>query len=151
TTANTSVPVLNVAPSNLNLALTAATISQNGSTSLGGTFADPGTLDSHAVTIDWGDGTSSSLNLSAGVLSFSEVTHQYLDVSPSGGFAISVTVTDKDGGTTGSTASVIVSNVPPFNLTVALAATSINENGSTTLSGTFDDPGTLDTHTVVIS
>jgi len=33
---------------------------------------------------------------------------------------------------------------------VTLSATTINENQSTTLSGSFTDPGTLDTHVVVI-
>ncbi len=44
--------------------------------------------------------------------------------------------------------AVTVNNVPPAN--VILNAGVIDENGVFSLSGSFTDPGTLDTHTVVI-
>jgi len=46
--------------------------------------------------------------------------------------------------------AITVYDVPPSNLQVSLTAASINENGSTALSGSFTDPGTLDTHTVLV-
>ena len=46
-------------------------IDENGSVVLSGSFVDPGTLDDHVITIDWGDGSSDSLTLAAGVASFS--------------------------------------------------------------------------------
>jgi len=154
TSATTSVQVDNVAPSNLNLSLSATTINEGSSTSLGGSFVDPGALDTHTVVINWGDGGSSTVNLAAGVLTFSGVAHQYLDSpsgAPDGSYTISVTVTDKDGGSTSATTSVQVDNVAPSNLSLTLSATSIHEGSSTSLSGTFVDPGTLDTHTVAIN
>src|SRR2546421_2514331 len=61
-TASTSKPlhvtVNNVAPNNVNLSLSADTIDENQSTTLSGTFTDPGTLDTHVVTIDWADGSA---------------------------------------------------------------------------------------------
>src|SRR5439155_715476 len=148
---STSVTVNNVAPANVQLSLSAATINENDSTTLSGSFSDPGTLDTHTVVINWGDGKSTNFNLEAGVLAFSGASHQYLDTPPSGSYAISVTVTDGDGASTSAGTSVNVSNVPPSNIQLTLSQATINENDSTTLSGSFSDPGTLDTHTVVIN
>src|SRR5207253_1472227 len=103
---STSVNVNNVPPANLQLSLNPTTINENGSTALGGSFTDPGTLDTHAVVINWGDGSSNTtLSLGADVLAFSGASHQYLDNPASGStYAISVTITDKDNGSgTGST------------------------------------------------
>jgi len=148
---STSVTVNNVAPANLQLTLNPATISENGSTTLNGSFTDPGTLDTHTVVVNWGDGSSTSFNLQAGVLAFSGASHQYLDTPASGSYAVSVTVTDSDGASTSAGASVNVGNVLPSNIQLTLSQASINENDSTTLSGSFSDPGTLDTHTVAIN
>src|SRR5260370_27076431 len=128
-------------------------INENDSTTISGSFSDPGILDTHTVVINWGDGSSNTtLSLAADELSFSGVSHQSL-ANPAGGssFTISVTVSDKDNGSgTGST-SVTVNNVAPSNVQLSLSAANINENDSTTLNGSFADPGTLDTHTVVIN
>jgi hypothetical protein len=152
-TASTSVTVNNVAPANVSL--NAPTIAENGTATLTGSFTDPGTLDPHTVVIAWGPGEgSTTLTLAAGVLTFS-ANHQYLDDNPTGtasdSYPISVTVTDDDTGSgTGST-SVTVNNVAPSGMNLSLSATSITENGSITLTGSFTDPGTLDPHTVVIT
>jgi hypothetical protein len=152
---DTPVTVLNVAPGNVTLTASPGTINEGDSTTLSGSFTDPGTLDTHTVAISWGDGSpNTTLSLAAGVLTFGGVSHQYLDNLPGNApYAVSATVTDKDGAAgTGSTA-VTVLNVAPASLALALsagatAATALAEGGSTTLSGTFTDPGTLDTHTV---
>jgi hypothetical protein len=104
------------------------------------------------VVIDWGDGSANTtLNLAAGVLTFG-APHQYLNNQPGNApFTITVTVTDKDGGSgTGSTTE-IVNNVAPANVTVTAAPNPVNEGGTVTLTGSFTDPGTLDTHTVVVA
>src|SRR5262249_29243658 len=108
------------------------------------------------VTINWGDGSPSTvLNLDAGVLSIPATVHQYLDDNPSGtnadSYAITVAVTDDDDGTGNGNTSITVRNFAPAGVSVNLSANSINENGSTTLSGSFADPGTQDTHTVIIN
>jgi len=52
-------------------------------TTLSGGFADPGPLDAHTVTVDWGDGTSATtLNLAAGTLTFTTPAHRYLNNRP---------------------------------------------------------------------
>ena len=68
-----------------------------------------------------------------------------------------MTVTD-DGTTNGApdplfdtgTTSVTVTNVAPANVNLTLSATTINENQSTNLSGTFTDPGHRSTPTPVV-
>ncbi len=152
---STAVVVNNVAPSGVILSADPAAINENDSTTVSGSFSDPGTLDTHTVDIAWGDGSADTvLSLAAGVLTFS-ASHQYLDNpagQPHGGtFTISATVTDKDGDSGGGGTSVVVNNVAPANVTLTPSPATINENDSTTVSGTFTDPGTLDTHTVDIS
>src|SRR5262249_20570051 len=145
-----SVTVNNVAPANLQLSWSAATINENDSTTLSGSFTDPGALDTHSVVITWDDGSSSTVNLAAGVLSFA-VSHRYLDDSASGAYPVNVTVTDKHRASPAGSTSLTVNNVAPANVQLSLSPATINENDSTTLSGSFTDPGTLDTHTVVIT
>ena len=149
---STQITVNNVAPGNLVLG-GPFTINENDSILLAGTFTDPGTLDPHTVTINWGDGTAvTTLNLAAGVLGFN-VSHQYLDDNPTGGssdnYTISVTVTDDDLGTVSGTSGVTVNNVAPGTVTLNGPFT-INENGSITLTGSFVDPGSQDSHSVEI-
>ena len=64
---------------------------------------------------------------------------------------IKVQVTDVGGLTAVAQAMVNVSNVAPSAVSANPSLITINENDSITLSGSFVDPGTLDTHTVVIS
>src|SRR5581483_664584 len=65
-------------------------------------------------------------------------------------YGISVSVSDKDGAGTAGSTNVTVNNVVPTNLILTPSASSIDESGSVTLTGNFLDPGTLDTHSVVI-
>jgi PKD repeat protein len=146
--ATTGLTVLNVAPANVQLALSQTTISENDSVTLSGSFADPGTLDTHSVLITWGDGGQDSVNLARGQTSFGGLTHHYLD---DGNYSVGVTVTDNGGGTGAATTSLAVLNVAPANIQLALSQTTISENDTVALSGKFADPGTLDTHTVLIA
>ena len=149
-----STTVLNVAPANVSVSLSAPEINENGSVTLTGSFTDPGVVDGHTIVILWGNGETDTLNLAAGVTTFS-ASHAYLDDQPSGTpsdvSGISVTVTDKDGESSSASASVTINNLAPTDIALTLSATTITENGSTTVSGSFGDPGTLDTHTVTIS
>src|SRR6185295_17974231 len=109
--------------------LTASTINENGSTTLNGSFTDLGTLDTHVVTINWGDGSTQTVNLAAGVTTFS-TPHQYLQ---DGSYSVSVSVADNGGGASASVSTpATVNNVAPSNVAVSLSAGTINENGSTT-------------------
>jgi large repetitive protein len=128
-------------------------VNENDIATLAGTISDPDPLDTHTVVINWGAGEgSTTLNLAAGVTTFS-ATHQYLDDNPSGTasdvYPIGVAVTDNHGASGSASTSTTVNNAAPSAL-VANSGT-IDENGTFTLTGSFADPGTQDTHTLVIN
>ena len=58
--AATVVSVANVAPqfTSADLHLSKAIVLENDVVTLSGQFLDPGTLDTHLVTVDWGDGST---------------------------------------------------------------------------------------------
>lgn len=140
-----------VAPDITSVGVNPAVINENGSVTLSVGFTDPGSLSSHSVTIAWGDGAVEVVNLAVGVRTITRI-HQYLDDNPTGTpqdvYPIQITVRDNDNLTDVGNTWVTVNNVAP-DIT-NLAATAINENDETTLAATFFDPGTRDTHTVVI-
>src|SRR5262249_47649371 len=147
--ATTSVTVHNVAPSGVTLSASPATINENDTTTVSGSFSDPGTQDTHTVVIHWGDGSAdTTLNLAAGVLTFS-ASHQYLDNNPGDApFTISATVTDKDNASASGSTNVTVDNVAPS--VGAITGPTGGVRGQTlSFSADFTDVGTLDTHTAV--
>jgi len=150
-TASTSVLVKNVAPSNIQIS-PVAMIDENSFAQLHLTFDDPGTVDTHSVEINWGDGTIQTIAVPAGERMLF-ANHQYLDDSPTGpaelAYAINVKVTDDDGGFATASTSVLVKNVAPSNIVIE-PVTPIDEDGNAYLEFTFDDPGSVDTHTVMI-
>src|SRR5207244_11523780 len=107
--ASTPVTVKNVAPGILGLDLANATINEGDTAALNGSFADPGVLDTHTVVINWGDGSgNTTLNLDAGMLSFS-AQHPYADNLPGEApYGIQLTVTDTDNASSSASASVTV-------------------------------------------
>jgi hypothetical protein len=151
--AGTSIVVNNVAPVIPSGALkfSSPTLSEGGTATLNGSFTDPGVLDTHTVQIHWGDGSpDTTLNLAAGVLSFS-AKHQYVDNLPgNAAYPVTVTVTDKEGATTSAGTALTVNNVPPSGLSLNWVAATTNEGDTAALNGSFTDPGVLDTHTVLI-
>jgi hypothetical protein len=56
-----------------------------------------------------------------------------------------------NAGSAGEVKGVTVQEVPPVITTLSRSPTTINENGTLTLNGTFTDPQGGDTHTVVIT
>jgi hypothetical protein len=145
-TAAREITVRNVAPSITNLAVTSP-VFENSTATLTGSYTDIGTQDTHQLDIDWnGDGTfDQTVSVTGGNFS---VTHQYLDDNPtatsSDTFNINVRLRDDDGGQDSDTVSVTVQNVNPTVVLNPLAT--ISENGTATLSGTYADAGTQDTH-----
>jgi hypothetical protein len=171
-TATTDVTVTDVSATNLQLFPSATTLTEGGALTLGGSFFDPGTLDQHVATIDWGDGaTPQVFPLAAGVQGFSGIMHAYLDNPPSqphGGFTVTVTLNDPaEPAGTSAVASFVetVNNVPPSVTSLSLlgadglplppstlvgAAGQINENSGVILDGSYADPGILDRHVVTV-
>src|SRR5207237_1111024 len=73
--------------------------------------------------------------------------------TPSAGIPVTVTVSDSDANTASASTSITVNNVPPVIPAggLKLSAATINEGDAVNLTGTFTDPGPLETHTVVIN
>lgn len=94
--------VQNVAPTITDLQFDTSAIDEGGSVVLTGQFTDPGTDDTHTVTVDWGDG---SRDVIADVTTDSfSLSHTYLDDPYSGSaeaaYQVLVSVVDDDGGQT---------------------------------------------------
>jgi predicted phage tail protein len=116
------VTVNNLPPTLSNLAVSPLTLQVGDSTSLSGDVNDAGTLDSHTVTISWGDGSANTtLNLAAGETALS-ATHQY---TATGSFDISVTATDDDTGSVNASAGSVTVNAPPPPPTLPNAPTNL--------------------------
>ena len=146
------IKVSNVAPEITFLDVTSP-IDENDVAELQLAFTDPGSLDTHTVEIDWGDGTAPEIiNLNGGER-FLQTTHQYLDDDPtkmpSDINQVKVTVTDDDMGSDMKTFDVDVNNVAP-EITFLDVTSPIDENDVAELQLAFTDPGSLDTHTVEI-
>ena len=153
-----TVTVNNVAPVVAPLVLSSSMIDENGGVTVTGTFSDPGTLDTHEIVLDWGDGSAATvINLTGGERSFS-ATHQYLDDDPTGtssdNYTITATVTDDDTGVGTASAVITVNNVAPEIDSLASDATFENKaevGVPVTIAGAFSDIGTLDTHIVEVN
>jgi hypothetical protein len=99
-----SVNVVNVAPTIGPLSGPTRKVHRGDDVTVSATYSDPGTADTFTATIDWGDGSVETCNVSGGVASKS---HQY---AGAGSFTVSMYVTDKDGGrsaTVQTTVSVV--------------------------------------------
>ncbi len=143
--------VANVAPSITSLTATSPSSTENDVVTLDGAFTDPGLQDHHTVTIDWGDGSQpQAVALTLGDRSFKE-QHRYLDNPASGStYTITATVADNDTGTDTKTTDVTIKNAPPSAFTLVPTAASVDEGAYVGYTLTFADPGTLDTHDVVV-
>ncbi len=141
---------------------------------LSGTIDDP-TPDLETVVLDWGDGSDpTTLNLPAGSTTFS-ASHDYASPLPGGATTATITATVTDssnpaaspqpspigpltptptfdvGGLSGSTsATLTVSQQSPTITGLNLSPTTVNVNGTVTLSGTVVDPNPLVSHMLTI-
>ncbi len=157
TASSPTITVNNVDPVIDTLSVTPS-IDEDGTVSLGGTFSDVGVLDTHTVSVDWGEGLPEAATVvqGAGSGSFS-ASHQYLDdnptATPQDTYTITVTVTDDDTGSDTATIDTVVHNVAPTIDSIASDATfedKAEEGEPVNVSGAFSDVGTEDTHTGVI-
>ena len=128
-----SVTVQNVAPTVE--AGPDQTADEGSTVSFSGSFTDPGWLDTHTIFWDFGDGTNVTDTLTP--------YHAYGD---NGIYTVTLKVTDDDGGLGIDTLQVTVNNVPPT--VEAGPDQTVNVGEVVTFSGSFMDPGWLDTHVI---
>ncbi len=140
--ASSSIVVANVAPS---VELNAFAGDEGSTVILEGVVADPGTLDTFDVTIQWGDGESGSLSLDAGATAFA-ASHVYADDAL---YTVTVTVTDKDGESGTETTTADIANVTPVLVDPSFAPSPSDEGQEVTFLATLVEPG-ADVVTVVI-
>jgi len=114
-----------------------------------GRFIDPGYLDTHTATWDWGDesptepGIVTEENLKP--YATGEVTGEYT-YGDNSEYTVTLTVTDKDGGIGDDNITITVYNVPPTITYLDLPLDPVDISNPVELTATFTDPGWLDTH-----
>jgi len=124
-------------------------------------FNDPGTLDRHTATVEWGDQTAADAGVvielpfgppgSTGGLDGSVgSSHVYAD---DGVYTVNVCVTDDDGGSGCDALTVTVTNADPI-----VVIDQVGDGPDFFLplvdigvAGTFRDAGTLDTHSATVN
>ena len=97
TIVQTTVQVLNVAPTVTGVSAVGATVNPialGGTATLAVSFSDPGKPDTHQVLLDWGDGITTTNALGTNVYSVN-VSHTY---TQPGVYQVNATVIDDDGG-----------------------------------------------------
>ena len=103
------VTVNNIDPSFESLSLSPSdAVQPNTAVQVTGSFSDPGILDAHTITFDWGDGSSIATDLDGGVFVLSG-SHSY---SKAGNYTVLVTILDDDGGMC-SRSMLVVVKAPP--------------------------------------
>jgi len=103
--------------------------------SLNATFTDPGWLDTHTATIDWGDGTNETGTVDEikGTVSSS---HTYTGC---GTFTLTLTVTDDDGGIGVDAATVTVVDTTPPEVKIEVPTGGAALQDGVTLTATASD------------
>lgn len=92
-----------------------------------------------SYTWDFGDGSSGS---------GATPTHAYAD---NGTYTVKLTVTDGHTGTATASTTVTVANAPPTVGGISAPLSPVQIGSSVSVSATYTDPGTLDTHTATIA
>ena len=133
-----SVTITNVAPTAE--AGPSQTVDEGDTVSFSGSYTDPGSADTHTVEWSFGDGSPAQ----TGTLN---PTHVYAD---NGVYTVTLTVTDDDGEAGSDSLTVTVSNVAPV-VEAGPTRTAAEGETLTIQTITFNDKGTLDTHTATIS
>ncbi|GEM_PF-7057975 len=137
-------PAFNPPPVLVNVGLGVGDAIEGTPVSLMAEFTDPVLLDTHTITIAWGDGSASTFTLPIGDRTFS-AQHEYTDNKPDASpYTITLVLTDGYTEVT-ATREVTVLNAPPA--ADAGPDQTVPEGAPVHLTGAFTDPGVADTHT----
>src|SRR5207244_1790741 len=98
-----------------------------------GAFSDPGLLDTHVATVDWGDGSAPQTVTVDELSQTFAGGHQY---GHGGSFNVTVTMTDSDGAATSRATSVKVTGNNLVNGTLYVVGTSSADRIDIGLAGT---------------
>lgn len=139
--ATAKIDVTNVAPV---VSASDDTIDEGGSAVVVIGFSDPGTPDTHAAAIDWGDG--SPVEDLGAVTSPASPTHLYPE---DGVYNVLVTVSDNDGASGSASATVTVNNMAPVVEAGPDAEVAVGSPHSLA-PATFSNAGANDSHVSVI-
>ncbi|MEZ6136871.1 MAG: PKD domain-containing protein [Pirellulaceae bacterium] len=156
-----TMPVIveNVAPVvDLNLVEVTSPVNEGEAVKLSGQFDDARNTEAHLVTIQWGDGQTSSLSLAPGQTEFS-TTHTYASRGASSLlgagldlYRIQVSVSDPANAQDSTPIGLMVAEVRnrlPTNLNANFSTTSVQEGQAVTITGgSFSDLGLQDAHRV---
>jgi Dockerin type I domain len=119
TSSTTTIAVRNLAPSFASpFSITSGgvpvsgTVIEGDTVVLTGAYRDPGLKDIPAISITWGDGTTSLAYVDSTSRTF-KTKHQFVDDSSLTGNRIQVTMDDGDGGVVSTQVPLAVTNAPP--------------------------------------
>ena len=132
-----TVNYTNSQPAGLVLSLDQSTITAGDQVNLSGSFTDPQQNVAHTVTIDWGDGTETSpdvttLSLDPGETTF-QADPQTNNVPATSPYTIHVTVSGLDGSVSATTA-LAVNPAPPLSIDDICIGSTIQKGAIATLS-----------------
>ena len=154
-----SVTVSNVAPTVTDVSITPAAVVEGATTTftITGKCSDPG-ADTWIAILVWGDGSALE-NLGPVACDASTFTksasHNYVDDNPTGtasdAYLINLIVTDDDLGNDNSSDYITVHNAAPGIVSMSGTAAPTPIGGGVSVTATFTDGGTSDTHTCTLS
>jgi hypothetical protein len=127
-----------------NLTLSPNPINEGGFVAVSGQVTDTNAVDTHDVTIDWGDGASTVLHLGAGLAQAFQSNYQYIDDTGAGAstrFPITVTLSNNHG-------AIVQTLQPPPSLLAWYAGDgdardSAGRNDGAVLGGTTFEQGVV--------
>lgn len=114
----TTVTVTNADPAIGGLTTDSATLaskSDDGVVTLSGFVTDAGTLDTHEVVVDWGDGNVETVVTTGDLVASPDLAGTQHTYAAGGSYIITVTVTDDDGGSVTQSTSAVVQGVGVVN------------------------------------
>jgi PKD repeat protein len=152
--ASVGTTVSNSAPEFSGLGTLASRVDESSLVTLVGEIVDAGILDTHVLSIDWGDGSANDeVAVDPQTRAFL-ATHRYADDNPTATgedvYTISAQVSDDDGGNASASTTVTIVNRAPSISGLQLSEVLGSDSSQATLTGSFSDIGTCDTHVVLI-